>query len=279
MNTEELNGLRQERCNQAMRRGQGSNSAASLAWTPSPLDREIYPELAQAYTFLPGLVEHYLARQELPIKKELAVLFVDLADSTNAVLRQTPEMALAVVQRFMRVVTEIALAHCGDVKDYEGDGALLYFASVAAAARAALAIQAALAAERSTPDTCLQARLSLNVGEVVIGVIGSPLRRSVALIGPAVSLAARLLKQIPPGGIVAPQAAVEKLHEDAPDLAKRFQVWGECLTLKGFEEECVTAYYLTGDVAAASGPALRCHQKSPRSTPTPVNTGLSAGHG
>src|SRR3989442_1091009 len=182
MNTEELNGLKQERCNQAMRRGQDSDSASSLAWTPPPLDREIYPELAQAYTFLPGLVEHYLARQELPIKRELAVLFVDLADSTNAVLRRSPEMALAAVQRFMRVVTEITLAHCGDVKDYEGDGALLYFASVAAAARAALAIQAALAAERSTPDTCLQARLSLNVGEVVIGVIGSPLRPSPLLI-------------------------------------------------------------------------------------------------
>jgi class 3 adenylate cyclase len=269
MNTEELNGLRQERCTQAMRRGQGRNNAASLAWDPSPLDREMYPELAQAYTFLPGLVEHYLARQELPIKRELAVLFVDLADSTNAVLRQSPELALAAVQRFMRIVTEIALVHCGDVKDYEGDGALLYFASVAEAARAALAIQEALAAERSTRDTFLQARLSLNVGEVVIGVIGSPLRRSVALIGSAVSLAARLLKQIPPGGIIAPQAAVEKLREDAPDLAERFQVWGECLTLKGFEEECVTAYYLTVDVAAARGQALPCHQRSPRSTQLP----------
>src|SRR5207247_1735359 len=148
--------LREDPCQQAMRRGQGGDSTASLPWPPSPLDRGIYPEAAQAYTFLPGLIEHYLARQELPIKRELAVLFVDLADSTNAVLRRSPEMALAAVQRFMRVVTEITLAHCGDVKDYEGDGALLYFASVAAAARAALAIQAALAAERSTRDTFLQ---------------------------------------------------------------------------------------------------------------------------
>src|SRR5207247_11315214 len=107
--------LREDPCQQAMRRGQGGDSTASLPWPPSPLDRGIYPEAAQAYTFLPGLIEHYLARQELPIKKELAVLFVDLADSTNAVLRQTPAMALAVVQRLMRVVTEVAMAHSGDL--------------------------------------------------------------------------------------------------------------------------------------------------------------------
>lgn len=216
---------------------------------PCPAKPEPPPELARAYTFLPGLVEHYLAQQELPTRKELAVVFVDLADSTKALLRQPPERALATVQRFMEMVTEVALAHCGDVKDYEGDGALLYFASIAQAARAALAIRTALGKEQFTNEPFLQARLSLNVGEVVIGVIGSPRRRSVALVGPAVSIAARLLKQIPPGGIIAPRVAVERLHQEAPDLAEQFQVWGECLTLKGFEEECVTAYHLPGAVA------------------------------
>ncbi|MFQ5852496.1 MAG: hypothetical protein ACE5JU_18195 [Candidatus Binatia bacterium] len=45
------------------------------------------------------------------------MLFVDIADSTATILHQPPEMALAVVQRVMGVVTEIDLAHCGDVKD------------------------------------------------------------------------------------------------------------------------------------------------------------------
>src|SRR5262245_54674776 len=221
-----------------------------------PVKLEAPPELAQAYTFLSGLVEHYLARQELPTKQELAVVFVDLADSTKTILRQPPERALAIVQRFMEVVTEVALAHCGDVKDYEGDGALLYFASIAQAARAALAIRTILGKEWFAHEPFLQARLSLNVGEMVIGVIGSPRRRSVALIGPAVSSAARLLKQIPPGGIIAPHTAVEKLHQEAPDLAEQFQIWGECLTLKGFEEECITAYLLPARVALDPEKAL-----------------------
>lgn len=217
-------------------------------------------ELMTARTFVPGLVKHHLARPIFPAKTELAVLFVDIADSTTTVLRQPPEVALAMVQRFMALVTDIALAHCGDVKDYEGDGALLYFDSIAAATRAALAIQVALDSEKATDTLLQQARISLNVGEIIIGVIGSPQRRSVALIGPAVSLASRLLKHIAPGGIIAPQAAVAQLRREAPDLASLFQLQGQCLVPKGFEEECVTAYSIAKSVALAKDTLPPCNQ-------------------
>lgn len=192
-----------------------------------------------AHTFLPGLVSNYASQQGLPIRKELTVLFVDIADSTSTVVSQTPEDALANVQGFMQVVTDIAIANCGDVKDYEGDGALLYFESVTEAAQAALAIRETLARR---PDG-LQARFSLNVGHVVIGVIGTALRRSVALIGPSINLAARLLKQIPPGGIIATMAVVERLRQETPALAQRFQLWNAQLELKGFHNELVTAFH------------------------------------
>lgn len=192
-----------------------------------------------AHTFLPGLVSNYASQQGLPIRKELTVLFVDLADSTSTVVSQTPEDALAQVQGFMQVVTDIAIANCGDVKDYEGDGALLYFESVTEAAQAALTIRETLARR---PDG-LQARFSLNVGHVVIGVIGTALRRSVALIGPSINLAARLLKQIPPGGIIATAAVVERLRQETPALAQQFQLWDAQLELKGFHNELVTAFH------------------------------------
>lgn len=213
-------------------------SAASPGEPAAPLTP------AHAHTFLPGLVENYLAQQGLPTRKELTVLFVDIADSTATIVRQPPEVALALVQRFMGVVTEIALAHCGDVKDYEGDGALLYFESVVEATQAALAIRNTLAHERPEGQGSLRARLSLNIGSIVIGVIGSPLRRSVALIGPSINIASRLLKQIPAGGIIATEAVVERLRQEAPALAQRFQLWDACLVLKGVEEECVTAFHI-----------------------------------
>jgi class 3 adenylate cyclase len=197
---------------------------------------------AHPHTFLPGLVENYVNRHDLPLKRDLTVLFVDIADSTATIVGKSPDEALAYVQRFMGVVTEAALAYCGDVKDYEGDGALLYFESVTEATQAALAIRHALTQATAEAGQQLRARLSLDVGCIVIGVIGTPLRRSVALIGPSINLAARLLKQIPPDGVIATEAVVERLREETPALAERFALFDERLELKGFEREFVTAY-------------------------------------
>jgi class 3 adenylate cyclase len=226
------------------------NTCEHSDWTvkrcddPIVLKREQSTPLSEVQTFVPGLVERSLAQSGLPTQQELAVLFVDIADSTRLVVRQAPEVALAIIQRFVRLVTETALAHCGDVKDYEGDGALLYFGSIVHATKAALALRAALGEEQQLGNLPVQARLSVHVGEVIIGEIGSPLRRSVAVIGPAVSLAARLLKHIPPGGVIAPQATIERLRHEAPEVAAHFQLLGPCVVVRGFEEECVTAYLI-----------------------------------
>jgi class 3 adenylate cyclase len=195
-------------------------------------------------SFVPGVVAHYLTHQDLPITRELAVLFVDLADSTRLLVQQPPTQALFLIQRFTEMVTDIAVAHCGDVKDYEGDGALLYFASIVHATRAALAMRTAFAALQTSDGHTVQARLSLNVGEVTIGVIGSASRRSVALIGPTVNLAARLLKHVAPGGIITPQTVIDRLQQEAPTLARAFRLQGTCLTVRDFEAQCVTAYSL-----------------------------------
>lgn len=204
---------------------------------------------AHTHAFLPGLVEKYVNHHELPLQRQLCVLFVDIADSTNAIVSQTPEDALAFVQRFMSVVTDAALAYCGDVKDYEGDGALLYFESVAEATQAALAIRDALSAASAVSGTRPRARLSLDVGDLVIGVIGTPLRSSVALIGPTINRAARLLKQVPPQHIIATQAVVEQLRQELPALAERFALLDERLELKGFEQQVVTAYSIPPSVS------------------------------
>jgi len=224
--------------------GQGvardSNSEVTFSTESKRSSRE--SDVTHTHAFLPGLVENYANQYKLPIKRDLTVLFVDIADSTTAVVGKSPEEALAFVQRFMGLVTEVALSYCGDVKDYEGDGALLYFESVAEATQAALAIREALAEEKLEDGSRFRARFSLDVGATVIGVIGTSLRRSVALIGPSINLAARLLKQIPPDGIIATKTIVDCLRAEMPALAERFTLFDERLELKGFEQKFVTAY-------------------------------------
>lgn len=226
--------------------------AAGLPTVPIAADADGDPGLGAAgaeaapgrhtHAFLPGLVEKYVDREELPLQRELCVLFVDIAGSTSAIASRPPAEALAFVQHFMSVVTDAALAYCGDVKDYEGDGALLYFESVGEAARAALAIRDALAASPDVGSPAPRARLSLDVGDIVIGVIGTPLRRSVALIGPAINVAARLLKEVPPQHIVATRAVVERLRAELPALAERFALLDDGMELRGFENQRVSAW-------------------------------------
>ena len=220
---------------------QAQPSAPQAAAEPSPAVQTP----GHAHTFLPGLAQSYVSQDSAPIKKELTVVFVDIANSTSTIVNQSPERALDLVQGFMAMVTEIALENCGDVKDYEGDGALLYFESVTEAVRAALAIRAALADSRpGNGQPGLQARISLNLGDIIIGVIGVAMRRSVALIGPSINLASRLLKHIPPGGIIATQAALERLSRETPALAERFQPLDQRLELKGFENEYVSTFHI-----------------------------------
>ena len=223
---------------------QDTSLDASVSAEPAPTESpSIVQTASHADTFLPGLARSFLADDSGPTSKELTVLFVDIANSTDTIVGQPPEVALDFVQRFMSVVTKIALEYCGDVKDYEGDGALLYFESVTEATQAALAMRQALARLPADGQAELQARFSLNVGDIIVGVIGVALRRSVALIGPSINLASRLLKHIPPGGIIATDVVIERLRQETPTLAHYFQLLDEELELKGFEKEVVTAYH------------------------------------
>ncbi len=183
-----------------------------------------------------------------PVRRRLTTLFVDIAGSTSLLVHHPPEAVLAVVQCFMRLVTDAAYACSGNVKDYEGDGALLYFDSTREAVRAALEMRAELAAGRCNA-TCgggpgIVARMSLTVGDVVMGVVGSSTRYGVALVGPSVNIGARLLKHIPEGGIIASREVVEVLRTEAPDLASQFQLLDHAFEVPGGDGIRVTTYAL-----------------------------------
>lgn len=182
----------------------------------------------------------------LPARRRLTTLFVDIAGSTSLLIHHPPETVLGVVQCFMRLVTDVAYACSGNVKDYEGDGALLYFESTRDAVRAALEIRAELAAG-SCNWTCeggpgIVGRMSITVGDVVVGVVGSSVRHAVAIVGPSVNIGARLLKQIPEGGIIASSEVVEALHAEASDLATEFQLLDHAFDVPGGDGVRVTTY-------------------------------------
>ena len=195
-----------------------------------------------------------------PVRHRLTTLFVDIAGSTSLLVQHPPETVLGVVQCFMRLVTDVAYACSGAVKDYEGDGALLYFTSTRDAVRAALAIHAELAAGRCEA-TCgsgpgVAARMSLTVGEVVVGMVGSSMRHTIALVGPSVNIGARLLKQIPEGGIIASREVVEALRLEAPALANEFQLRDPAFEVPGGNGITIATYEVRDSSQERSGRLL-----------------------
>ncbi len=213
-------------------------------WTGGNQSASPAAVLAGPAAFLPSLAERYLNDGGLPTRRRLVTLFVDIAGSTRLLAHHPPERVLRVVQRFMRLVTEVALAYCGDVKDFEGDGALLYFESTGEAARAAFAIRAALAQGVCGAGSPITARMSLTVGDVVLGVVGSALRQGIQLIGSSVHLGARLLKQVRPGGIIASGDLVESLRAEAPPLADQFRLLHPAFEVPDTDGSTVATYVI-----------------------------------
>jgi len=204
---------------------------AGLTWrefTPADLARPLAePATASESLFLPRIAgQSFLEGLELPLRREMAVLFVDMVGSTRLVFERSPEDVLAVMQAFMEVVIDVGAYHCGDVHDFEGDGALLYFEGAGEAVPAAFRLRDALARRREENEGFPQPRLSLDAGPIVLGVVGTRFRRTVSLVGPSLHTAARILKLAPPGGISATETVVAQARVANPLLAREFQEMG-----------------------------------------------------
>lgn len=211
----------------------------AVSWKTYPLAPEV-PSREEAASrlddpFLSLLVGQGL--QDLPQRREMTVLFVDMVESTRLLTTHSTEEVLHLVQAFMAVVVEIGSLHCGDVHDFEGDGALLYFAGVGEALPAAFELRDRLTARRREMPTLPLPRISLDTGPLVIGVVGGRFRRGIALVGPSVPRASRILKFAPPGGIIATEAVLGPARRTSPDLVSRFDPLESPPILKGLEEE------------------------------------------
>lgn len=182
------------------------------------------------------------------MRRRLATLFVDIAGSTRLVVHHPPETVLGVVQCFAELVTDLALAHGGRVKDFEGDGVLLYFESPADAAEAALAIHAALDREGCEAGCGggpgAPVRMSLTLGEVAVGAVGPTAHAALALVGPRVNLGAPLLRAVPPGDIAASADMVAALESEAPTLARRFRLLDPAFEVPGAGGATIAVYAL-----------------------------------
>ncbi len=193
-------------------------------------------------------------------RKQLTVLFCDLAGSTAIAAELDPEDYHDLLDRYLDVVLPEIYGLDGIVNQLAGDGLMALFGAPVAhedapqrAVRAALGIQEALGrfSERLQAERGLElrARIGINTGPVVVGAVGNDLKMDYSAIGDTTNLAARLESLAAPGSILISEPT-ERLVRGffALRAAGPFEVKGK--------REPVTAFEVLGRSEAATPMAV-----------------------
>ncbi|WP_247495005.1 adenylate/guanylate cyclase domain-containing protein [Bradyrhizobium sp. 164] len=143
-------------------------------------------------------------------RRQLTVMFVDLADSTALAARLDLEEMAEVLRDYQSAVAGAIARFEGHVAKYMGDGVLAYFGYPRAhedeaerAVRAGLAAVAAVLGLGSAHREKLAARVGIATGPVVVGeLIGEGAAREETVVGDTPNLAARLQTLAQPGTVV-----------------------------------------------------------------------------
>ena len=131
--------------------------------------------------------------------REATVLFLDLEGFTSLSERLAPEDLVRTLNAFYAAVAEPIALRNGVITQFQGDAMLATFNAprldadhAANAIGAALEIQALLQVRTFGNGLALRARIGINTGVVVHGLIGTPDRLGYTVIGDEVNIAARL---------------------------------------------------------------------------------------
>ena len=206
--------------------------------------------------------ESAVARSEAE-RRQLTVMFVDLVGSTALSARLDPEEMREVIRAYQNAVAGEITRFEGHVAKFMGDGVLAYFGWPRAhedeaerAARAGLAITAAIGQLSSPAGEALAARVGIATGLVVVGdLVGEGAAQEQAVVGDTPNFAARLQGIAAPGQVVIADATRRLLGAsfELEDLGQS--------ELKGISEP-VPAFAVKGErpvesrFEAMSGPSL-----------------------
>jgi class 3 adenylate cyclase/predicted ATPase len=142
-------------------------------------------------------------------RRQLTVMFCDLAGSTELSARLDPEDLREVISAYHRAVAQIVAGFDGFVAKYMGDGVLVYFGYPRAheddaerAVRAGLGVVDAVG-RLDVKSVKLQARVGIATGLVVVGdLIGEGSAQEQSVVGETPNLAARLQALAEPAAVV-----------------------------------------------------------------------------
>jgi class 3 adenylate cyclase/tetratricopeptide (TPR) repeat protein len=165
------------------------------------------PAAAAETKRLPQIVETTQATAE---RRQLTVLFCDLAGSTAMSARLDPEDMRDVIRAYQDICSGVIARYDGYLAKFMGDGVLAYFGFPHAheddaerAVRAGLDLGDAIAKIQTRDREVLKTRIGIATGIVVVGdLVGEGAAREQAVIGDTPNLAARLQARAEPSAVL-----------------------------------------------------------------------------
>ena len=181
-------------------------------------------------------------------RQEITSLFADIRGFTNFSRQYGPEALVEVLNQYLDIGAKAVLVENGTLDKILGDEIVALFNApirqedhVLRAVRAALKIQEGVARhhEQMPPQFRLFYGVGINVGDAVVGNIGTEQQMNYTAIGSSVNLASRLQSSAAPGQILLSLMAYERVQEHVE--AQRLSP----MDMKGFNEP-ITVYELLG---------------------------------
>jgi predicted ATPase/class 3 adenylate cyclase len=182
---------------------------------PIPKDLSFDEKIAKVQQYLPqGLAEKILSQRDRieGERKQVTVLFTDMAGYTSMAEKLDPEDAYSLMDRVYELLIRKVNEYGGTVNELTGDGIMALFGAPIAqedapqrAIRASLAIHRDLVQfndklRREKPGLPpLKMRAGIHTGPVVVGTLGNDLRVDFKAVGDTVNLASRMESMAEPG--------------------------------------------------------------------------------
>jgi adenylate cyclase len=142
------------------------------------------------------------APESIGEEKHLAILFTDIRGFTSFAESLPPYDVVHALNRFYQQVDQAISRAGGDVNNYMGDGMLVLFEGATPAEASLRAVQAALGMLdavtmlkpyfEATYGRPLDIGIGIHYGQVVVGSVGVPRQKRLAVIGDAVNFASRI---------------------------------------------------------------------------------------
>lgn len=172
----------------------------------------------------PSVVDRVLSHPEdLKLggtRQEISVLFADIRGYTAWSENSPPEKVVEMLNDYLSLAAEIILAWNGTLDKFFGDGLMAIFNApdphedhVHRATDAALALMKAGEEMRSRRGDDLSYSIGVNVGEAVVGYIGTDRAMNYTAIGDVVNTAKRLQELAPAGKIWVEDEVVKRLGD------------------------------------------------------------------